>query len=242
MTMAKIVLGNIDKLDLHTTLEKVHVIESVDEFIAHEEGKIYVLEDKDEHVQAVINAEHEVYLPAGTLTAAYQCPNVKVYFDLENYTFYQKAKELIQKEKKPQGVLRFKRTTNQALNESLMTEDLYVLSKLLGEPIDVQVRQTNPSVLPVHVIIMINFGGGTMAHLEYTFTQTDEEHIEFEWSGVKNIIDFDSDALKPIQPDHSRNLALVHSVDSILQTAHELNKERMDQLDHFKRLINGGAK
>src|SRR5699024_4374529 len=242
MTMAKIVLGNVDKLDFRTMFEKVHVIESVDEFNAHEAGKTYVLNDKEEHVQAIIDAEHEVYLPAGTLKAAHQRPNVKVYFDLENYPFYQKAKELIQKETKPQGVLRFKRTTNRALNQSLMTEDLYVLSSLLGEPIDVQVKQTNPSIHPIHVILMINFGDGTMAHLEYTFTQTDEQQIEFEWSGVKNIIEFDSETLKPIQPDYRRNLALVYPVDSILQTAREVNEELIDQLDHVKKLIDGGAK
>ncbi len=240
--MTKIVLGKLEQLDFRTTLGKVQVIESVDELVGNIEEKTYVLAYTDHHVQAVINAEHHVYLPARALTTDHRNLDVKVYFDLENYPFYQKAQETIRKESKPKGVLRFKRTINQGVNESLIAEDLHVLSSLLGEPTDVQVRETNRSVLPIHMILMVNFGGGTMAHLEYTFTQTDQEGIEFEWSGVKHIIEFDSEALKPIQPDHRRNLSLVYPVDTIIEAAHQVNEKLIDRLDDFKKLINGGAK
>lgn len=239
--MAKIVLGKLEQLDFRTTLEKVHVIESVGGLTVTK-GESYVLEHTDHHAEAVRNAEHSVYLPVSALTTGDKNQDVKVYFDLENYPFYQKAQEMIRQEAKPKGVFRFRRTLKQAVNESIIAEDLYVLSSLLGEPEDVQVSQSNQSVLPIHIILMINFGGGTMAHMEYTFTQTDQERIEFEWSGVKNIIEFDSEALKPIQPDHHRNLALIYPVDSILNTAHQVDQELIDRLDHFKKLINGGAK
>lgn len=239
--MAKIVLGKLEQLDFRTTLEKVHVIASVDAITAIE-GESYVLKYTDDHVQSVKNMDHQTYLPAAALTTDDHNQGIKVYFDLENYPFYQKAQEIIQREDKPKGVLRFRRTLKQAVNKSIIAEDLYVLSSLLGELEDIQVNRSNRTVLPTHMIVMINFGGGTMAHLEYTFTQTDQERIEFEWSGVKNIIEFDSEALKPIQPDHHRNLALIYPVDSILNTAHQVDQALMDQLDYFKKLINGGAK
>ena len=106
-----------------------------------------------------------------------------MYFDLENYPFYQKVKEMIGKEDKPKGVLRFRRMVKKDENQSLLAGDLYVLSSLLGEPQDVQVKQTDQSVTPAHTIIMMNFGGGTMAHIEYTVTN--QERIELEWSGIK---------------------------------------------------------
>lgn len=240
--MAKIVLGNLEQLDLRTTLEKTAVIESVDDLAGKIVEKTYILDYTDQHVQAVIDTEHEVYLPAQALRTDYKNHNVKVYFDLENYPFYQSAQEMIRNEDNPKGVFRFRRTINQGINQSIVAEDLYVLSSLLGESTDIEVRQTDQSVLPIHMVLMINFGGRTMAHMEYTFVQTGQKRIEFEWSGVKNIIEFDSEALKPIQPDHERNLTLVYSVDSILATAHEVNENLLERLDYFKRLINGGAK
>lgn len=239
--MTKIVLGKLGELDFRTTVEQVHVIDSIDELPESPEGKTYVLECTDQNIQAVRNTKHQIFLPVSAVKANHKNSNLNVYFDLENYPFFQKAQEMIHKEDKPKGVLRFRRMVKQAVNESVIAEDLYVLSSLHGEPEDIQVSKTDQSSTPVHIILMINFGGGTMAHMEYTFTQTSPEKIEFEWSGVKNIIDFDSEALKPIQPDHHRNLALVYPVDAILATAHQVNEELLDRFNHFKEIINGGA-
>src|SRR5690625_5845764 len=77
--------------------------------------------------------------------------------------------------------------------EALFASDLYILTELLGEPRDIKVRKTDAAVIPTHTIVMVNFGGGTMAHIEYTISN--EERIEFEWSGTENIIEFDSEAM-----------------------------------------------
>ena len=52
-------------------------------------------------------AIHEVYIPSTGLTTDNKNLGWHVYFDLENYPFYQKAKEIIGKEDKPKGVFRF---------------------------------------------------------------------------------------------------------------------------------------
>src|SRR5690625_1377767 len=207
--MAKVVLGKQEKFDLRATLVEVLQVELADDIVANKE-LTYILTDTEENLQVIENGENELYIPARLLTSEYQkLAHVQVYFDLENYSFYQKAKDIIESSEKPQGVFRFRRTIKQTVNEAFIAEDLYVLTSLLGEPVDVQVRQTDHSITPTHIILMINFGGGTMAHLEYTFTQTDQEKVELEWSGVKNIIEFDSEVLNPVQTENQRNLSLI---------------------------------
>lgn len=237
--MAKIVLGRLEQLDLRTTLEKICVVDNVDKIPTDIQENTYVMESTEENLQAIVGTKHQAYIPVTALKMNDLVFDTNVYFDLESYSFYQAAKEIIQKEDKPKGVFRFRRMVQSDNKNELIASDLYVLSSLLGDPEHVQVKQTDHSIIPSHVIIMINFGGGTMAHIEYTFT--DQERIEFEWSGVKNIIDFDSETLKPIQPDHPKNLALVYPVDSILAKSHRVDQALIDRLNHFKKLINGGA-
>lgn len=239
--MAQIVLAELDKLDFRTTFAKHTVIESIDE-IASDNAETYVIDYAESDLQAVENAEAQVYIPATDLKDEHQNRDVHIYFDLENHSFFQKAKNIIEQEAKPKGVFRFHRVVKTANKDELITGDLFVMSRLLGDPEDVQVRATNPSTTPSHFILMINFGGGTMAHMEYTFIETDEEKIEFEWSGVKNIIDFNSETFKPIQPDNTRNLALVYPLDAIIASAHKVDAKLIDQIKNIKELISGGAK
>ena len=110
---------------------------------------------------------------------------------------------------------------------------------LLGDPKDVQIKQTDQSLTFAHTIIMMNFGGGTMAHIEYTVT--DQEQIELEWSGIKNIIEFDSEEVGVIQSGTKGISTLVYTVDAILATAHQLDQTLVDRLNHFNKLIKGGA-
>ncbi len=241
--MAKIVLGRLDKFDLRNTLADVSVTKVAHEIVVDDQEQTYILADLEENLQAVGKEGNELYIPADLLTTADRnIAQTKVYFDLENYPFYQKAKEIIESDTKPKGVFRFRRMIKQEVNESLIVEDLYVLSSLLGELKDVQVSRTNQSITPTHIILMVDFGSGTMAHIEYTFSETGREEIEFEWSGVKNIIEFDSEELKPVQPDQQRNLLLIYPVDSVLETAHEINDDLIERLSQLQKLIDGGVK
>ena len=235
--MSNIVLSKVDKLDLNTTLTAVEVVDSVESIAG---DTTFILEITDKNLAAIDNSSHSFYIPSTALSAVDQdTAGLRVYFDLENYPFYQAAKAIITKEAKPKGVFRYRRTVKQGENDAILASDLFVLSSLLGEAQDVQVKRTNAKVTPSHTIIMINFGGGTMAHVEYTVS--DHERIELEWSGDKNIIEFDSNEMRPIQPGSKTKLPLVYPVDTILATAYEVDQNLVDQLNHFESLIDGGA-
>lgn len=236
--MTKIVLGKKDKIDVRTTLEDVTYLDSVTE--VNENQKIVFTEDTETNLSAIGTQKQAVYIPAHQLTAEQEiADNVHVYFDLENYPFYQAAKKVIEKEPKPKGVFRYRRMVEEATGEALFASDLYILASLLGEPEDIKVKKTDAFVLPAHIIVLVNFGGGTMAHIEYTISN--DERIEFEWSGTKNIIDFDSVEMTPVQPNHYTALPLTYSVDSIVSLAHTIDQSLVDQLNQYKQLISGGA-
>ena len=110
---------------------------------------------------------------------------------------------------------------------------------MLGEPQDIQVKQTAQTVIPAHTIILMDFGGGTMAHIEYTVAK--QERIELEWSGIKTILEFDSDQMRPIQQGSKASLPLAYSVDAILASAQKVDQELVNRLNYFSNLINGGA-
>ncbi|KAA0965554.1 hypothetical protein FQ087_04440 [Sporosarcina sp. ANT_H38] len=238
--MTKIILSKFDRIDFRTTLENISVVESAEQIREGENGEaVIVLDATVENLQAVENDAHQTCIPSTMLTTDYQNLNVSVYFDLENYPFYQKAKEIISKEDKHKGVFRFRRTVKHVEDVSLLAGDLYVLAALLGDPHDVHVKRTDQFVTPAYIIIMLYFGSGTMAHIEYTVT--DQERIEFEWSGIKTIIEFDSGEMRPVQPGSKATLPLTYSVDSILATARKVDQTIIERLNHFEMLVNGGA-
>ncbi|MEK4403740.1 hypothetical protein MKZ26_04725 [Sporosarcina sp. FSL K6-6792] len=236
----KIIFANLEKLDFRNTFKNVSVIDSVDQLKnAANEDVTYVSAISEEHLKVVWNSKYEVYIPFTELTADHQMLGWHVYFDLENYPFYQKVKGMIDKEEKTKGVFRFRRMVKQYENNSLLTGDLYVLSSLLGEPQRIQVKQTAQTVIPVHTIILMDFGGGTMAHIEYTVTN--QERIELEWSGIKTILEFDSDQMRPILQGSKASLPLAYSVDAILATAQKVDQVLVNRLNYFSKLFNGGA-
>lgn len=236
----KIVFASLEKLDFRNTVENVILIESVEQLNnTTYEDITYVLPVSEEYMGIIADAGNEVYIPFTELTVDHQSLGWHVYFDLENYPFYQKVKGLIDKEEKPKGVFRFRRMVKQYENNSLLTGDLYVLSSLLGEPQRIQVKQTDQTVIPVHTIILMDFGGGTMAHIEYTVTN--QERIELEWSGIKTILEFDSDQMRPIQQGSKASLPLAYSVDAILATAQKVDQVLVNRLNYFSNLFNGGA-
>ena len=236
----KMIFSRFDRIDFRTTLENVSVLESAEQLRENENGEaIIVLAATVENLQAVKNHAHQVYIPSNLITTNNQNLDSSVYFDLENYPFYQKAKEIISKEDKRKGVFRFRRTVKHVEDVSLLAGDLYVLSALLGEPQDVHVKRTDQTVTPAYIIIMLYFGSGTMAHIEYTVT--DQERIEFEWSGINTIIEFDSDEMRPVRPGSKTAFPLTYSVDSILATAYKVDQALIDRMNHLGLLVDGGA-
>ncbi|MDW0112427.1 hypothetical protein [Sporosarcina saromensis] len=238
--MMKIILGGLEKLDFSATAENIRVVESVEQLLKKNNDEItYFSTLTEENSNAVVRNPENVYIPATSLLESHKSLGLHIYFDLESYPFYQKVKEIISKEDQPKGVFRFRRTVQHDRNHSLLTGDLYTLSSLFGKPQDIRVKQTDQSVTPSHTIILMNFGGGTMAHIEYTVS--DRERIELEWSGIKKIIEFDSDQMVSIQSTRKPAQPLAYSVDAILACAQKVDQELIDRLNDFSRLIDGGV-
>lgn len=228
-----VIFSRLDQVDWDTTHQKVVALNHVDELNEHKEGTFLL--PVGENLSTT--TDYHVFIPVNDL-AKYDHESVSVYFDLEIYPFFQKAKEVIEQETERRGVFRFRRMVNENTGLSLLAGDLYVLAELFGEPENISIKKTSENTLPIHVIVLVNFGGGTMAHIEYTVTN--HERIELEWSGMNHIIEFDSDEMSPFQPVNQTALPLAYSLDSIMEKAHKVDNELIEKLNKYSNLIAGG--
>ena len=226
----KLVYANMKMLDLSGSLENCSVVESVEQ-IQETEDTTYILPVTESENGLPENIE--IYIPFNNTRLQ---NGLRMYFDLECYPFYQKAKEIIEKKTAPKGVFRYRRVVGKEDYESLMISDVFVLLSLLGEPQDIQVKMTDQTRTPAHTILSVNFGGGTMAHIE--FTVGTQERIELEWSATNSILEFDSDQMRSIQPGGS---ALSYSVDTILAAAHDVDFALINRLNQLNELLSGGG-
>ena len=87
------------------------------------------------------------------------------------------------------------------------------------------------------MIMLVNFGKGIMSHIEYTVAN--EERIELELSGIKSIVEFNSDHMKPIQPESKTSLPLSYSVDDIIASARKVDDNMLKSLHAIRELIEG---
>ena len=60
-------------------------------------------------------------------------------------------------------------------------------------------------------------------------------------AGLKHILEFDSDQMRPIQQGSKASLPLAYSVDAILASARKVDQQLVNELSYFGNLINGGA-
>ncbi|OZU88286.1 hypothetical protein CIL03_11570 [Virgibacillus indicus] len=240
--MATIIISRLDKIDLRTTYEKVVVLNSVDQLkqgLANE-TETFIVSAVDQDTDIILKANQDTIIPSLFLKDGYlDREGLWVYFDLENYSFFKKLREIAAKEQGQKGVFRFKRVVNQEADKSVIASDLYVLASLFGKPQNVVVKHSNHDDLPHHTILMVNFSGGTMAHLEYTFS--DHESIEFDWSGIKKIIEFNSKEMSPIKPNHFTSLPLTYNASSIIASAHKVDQELITCLNKYKKIVEGGT-
>lgn len=182
--------------------------------------------------------EAAVYVPGykwKSLDATHD--NAYIYFALENYSFFQTATDIIEQDKERKGVFRFRRIVSNDIGTNVFAGDLYVVSKTLGEPEDIFIKQTDETKTPQHMIALINFGSGTMAHFEYTVDKG--ERIELEWSGKKSTISFDSHSTNPFEADNKDGYSLKYSVDSIIAKAHPITEELIQTLNKYDEMKGG---
>ncbi|WP_010094781.1 hypothetical protein [Ornithinibacillus scapharcae] len=212
--MVNVIYANIDRINRLTTTVDVAVVDSID----HTTEKTVLLESNHSNIQDFSN--HTVYVPASALQHV-KGEKVKVYHELAQYPFFQQARSMIHRNDSPKGVFRLRRVLAEEKNDFVIASDLYVLSSLFGEAEIIDVKHSRGGLDPQHVIVTVKYGDGVMAHVDYTFTS--KEIIELEWSGINQIIEFKSDEMNPMDPGHLTTLPLQYNVDSILETAVELD-------------------
>ncbi|WP_175990169.1 hypothetical protein [Bacillus sp. Marseille-Q1617] len=221
--MRNAVIGRMDKMDRSSVSDGTLLL-------SPEEWRVRSAEVKPDYL----------FIPLESAGDYIGKKNVNVYFDLELYPFFQRVKEVISADGDAKGVLRLRRTIPKNGSESDLYGDLFALSAIAGEPEQICVRSTNRENIPYHLILMIRFSGGKMAHAEYTFG-AGEERIEVEWSGIKTIAEFDSEEMTPIKPHGHTRLPLVYSVDDILEKSHRTDEAFYEKLETYKTLLGGGG-
>lgn len=238
--MSRIVFAKIDKMDNRTTLENLITCQQVSDL--HEDKQIVHLMELDaDQMEQAIEAGHEVYVPYDEMTASLlQKDNLYVYFDLANYPFYRTIQGIMDKKEEGQpqkGIFRYRRMTKEQSDFPLQS-DLYVLFSLFGQPKSYHIKRTNQAKRPAHTILMVDFGEGVLAHIEYTIA--DKERVEWEWSGIRKILEFDSEKMRPFEPADETALPLLYSVDTVLETAVACNESYRQRMEQIKTWINGG--
>ncbi|MDC3412178.1 hypothetical protein NC797_01225 [Aquibacillus sp. 3ASR75-11] len=229
--MRNVVIANVNKLDFQTARSEVEVVEGTAQLT--NATKTYVIDWGNYNGESLVG--HTVFIPSILLSDSLT-DGTKVYFDLECYPFFQKTKEVIRRNTK--GIFRLRRIVENEDN-TLIASDLYVLSTVFGDPESVSVKRSSAEVKPSHVIVMINFGGGTIAHLDYTFSG--EDFIELEWSGINTIIEFNSCEMNPFEPKRYTSLPLSYSVEAIFDLSHTVDDRLVERLSNFHNKVNGGV-
>jgi hypothetical protein len=227
--MTNIVLANIERIDFITTTIKVNVVDSIAKL-----GENTVLINLND-VSLTDLKGHTAFIPATFLQEG-NLNDVKVYHELAQYPFFQQAQSVIQNNGIVKGVFRLRRVVNEAKNTAVIASDLCVLSSLFGDPVFIDVKNSQTNARPNHVIVMIHFAGGVMAHVDYTFSN--KESIELEWSGVQQIIEFNSDEMNPFDPGSFTTLPLQYNVDSILRNA-EPAEQVLPKFQEFLQAVGG---
>ncbi|MEK4229394.1 hypothetical protein [Solibacillus sp. FSL H8-0538] len=220
--MPKFVIANIDKVNSAQTFQPHRI--GVDETPIDPNAELTYV------AQVFFSAgdELDLYVPAEILNEA----RAKyVYFDLALYPFFAGVKNAVGDQEKS-GVVRFRRTGL----ESKLVGDIYVLSKLFGKPSQthVKIREIERKA---HIIVLLKFGQSIMAHIE--FTTGGNERLEFEYSSPQQIIEFDSDEMRPVLPTTKTKLPLMYTVDAITETAVEITDELKQELQAIEQLLGG---
>jgi hypothetical protein len=227
--MPNIVLANMERIDFVTTTVDVDVVDSV----ANVRNNTSLLDLNTASLPDI--RDQTVFVPATWLHRE-NLNEVKVYHELAQYPFFQQAQSVIQENGAAKGVFRLRRVVKDVKNTAIIASDLCVLASIFGEPALLDVLHSHANAQPNHVIVMIHFAGGTMAHVDYTFS--DKESIELEWSGVRQIIEFHSDEMNPFDPRSYTSLPLQYNVDSILRNA-EPAEQVLPKFQEFLQAVGG---
>ncbi|MEK4244067.1 hypothetical protein MKZ20_01840 [Psychrobacillus sp. FSL K6-2684] len=224
-----VILSSFNNIEL-AQADKLHSVEQ--QVMINSKKSSFVMDATESNLRALEKRGHEFYIPSDLLKHVNEDSNAKVYFDLECHPFYQKIKEVIEKGITSNGVFRFRRISK-GNNPQLIADDLYVLSLLFGEPKEKHIKKSKLETVIRHIILMIRFESGVMAHVEFTFANVNR--IELEWSGIKQIVEFDSENLR------GQLLPLQYSANDLVSSAKKIDAVLMDKVRYYKNFVAGGA-
>lgn len=162
----------------------------------------------------------------------------KVYFELETYAFYQRFKQLFTELETKSGILRYHRKCKQDMELSLLVEDLFVFTSLLGEPEDLFVKRSKTRDGVFHVIVMMHVGDKRMAHIEYTLTDTDA--IELEWSGEGVIFEYHSEEMKSLVGDSQIEETFELVEEQLIESAHSMDATLFQKIEQCRQGLEEG--
>lgn len=223
-----VILGSFKEVELGQA-SRLYSVENLLE-VNSEQGS-FIMDATEENLRVLEKSGYDFFLPSGLLKYMNEDSKAKVYFELECYPFYRKIKEVIQNGSKANGVFRFRRMTKED-NLEIMADDLYVLSLLFGEPKEKQIKRAKRNDTS-HIILMIRFDSGAMAHVEFTVANV--ERIEMEWSGIKRIVEFDSEELK------GQLLPLQYNADDLLRSAKKVDAVLIEKVKFYRDILAGGT-
>lgn len=179
--------------------------------------------------------DNKLFVPSRYIDEAVAFKNAKVYLELEALPFFQHFKNNIQQLETIKGIFRYKRTSGQDVNLSLLAEDLFVISSLFGKPSSIFVKHSDKEIIPYHVILTVNFGNGILAHIEYT--RADREEILMEWGGVGQMINFSSTEMNAFVSVEEPSSTLTLNPALIIENAHVINASFIEKLTGYQNVV-----
>lgn len=224
-----VILGSFNDVKLGQA-SRLHSVEKLVE-INGEQGS-FVMDATEKNLRALEKSGYDIFISTDLLSYVNEDSNTNVYFELECYPFYQKIKEIIESGSKANGVFRFRRMVRED-NLDSMAGDLYVLSLLFGEPKERQIKRSKGDSGTSHMILMIRFESGAMAHVEFTIANVDR--VEMEWSGMKRIVEFDSEEL------NGQLLPLQYNADDLLRSAKKVDAVLIAKVKFYRDILAGGT-
>lgn len=233
--MKKLIVANQEQINWDATFVEPVVIDEV-------EGQILPdnLQMIDQASLSRIPAPFEaVYLPVEELDKVENHEQAYVYCDLTLYPFFHEVKNIMQENDSKKGVCRVRRTFSDDVNDMRIAGDIFVLNELFGEPEHIFVKRAKQAEKVSHIIVTINYGNGTMAHIDYTFH--DAFRIEFEWSGIGKIIEFNSEESAPVVPIKNIDVPLTFTVESILENSRKLDASVLAEINDISMIVKGDA-
>ncbi|MFD2627765.1 hypothetical protein [Oceanobacillus kapialis] len=236
--MKGMILDKPSSLDIEGSLASVEVLRENEP--TKEDATADYLFIPDSESTLPINLEVPIFMEAGYFDLFHNQPQGYVYCELAASPIGQKWLAILEKDEAKKGVLRIHRDIDGKDAYPRICGDLFALVDVFGDVADLHVRTSTEQHLPTHVIALVKFVNGAMAHLEYT--SADKEELYFDWSGFKTIIEFDSKELTS-PPGTNHYFPLAYTVEHIVKAARKMNEERYAKWQELgRRMREGGVK